>query len=200
MSRWLEPVTLTGRRVRMETLDLTRHWDGLLEIGLEPSIWRWMIPDVREPQDLRRYLDTAVEELAEGRSLPFTTIDIATGQIAGSTRFGSLDQHNRRVEIGWTWIGKQFQRTHINTEAKYLMFKHAFETLGCARVEFKANALNEKSRAAMERIGAKYEGTLRHHMIRDNGEWRDSVYYSVIESEWPEVKKRLEAMMGPAGV
>ena len=195
MPRWLEPVTLTGKRVRMETLDLTRHWDGLLKIGLEPSIWRWMIPDVKQPKDLRRYLEGAAQDLEQGLALPFTTIDIASGQVAGSTRFGSLDQHNRRVEIGWTWIGQPYQRTHINTEAKYLMFQHAFETIGCARVEFKANALNEKSRAAMERIGAKYEGTLRRHMIRDNGEWRDSVYYSVIESEWPEVKKRLEGMM-----
>src|SRR5438477_1385470 len=106
MPRWLDPVTLAGRRVRMETLDLPRHWDGLLTIGLEPSIWRWMIPDVKEPKDLRAYMDTAARELEEGKALPFTTIDIASGQVAGSTRFGSLDPHNRRVEIGWTWIGK----------------------------------------------------------------------------------------------
>ena len=193
---WVTPVTLTGTRVRMEPLSLERHWDGLLAIGLEPTLWRYMIPDVKDAASLRAYLDTAARELAEGHSLPFATIDIASGRVAGSTRFGSLDQHNRRVEIGWTFVGKEFQRSHVNTEAKYLMLRHAFETLDCVRVEFKANALNDRSRAAMERIGATFEGTLRKHMIRDTGEWRDSVYYSVIDREWEGVKERLEGMMG----
>ena len=196
---WVTPVTLTGTRVRMEPLSLERHWDGLLAIGLEPTLWRYMIPDVQDAASLRAYLDTAARELAEGHSLPFATIDIASGRVAGSTRFGSLDQHNRRVEIGWTFVGKEFQRSHVNTEAKYLMLRHAFETLDCVRVEFKANALNERSRAAMERIGATFEGTLRKHMIRDTGEWRDSVYYSVIDREWEGVKERLEGMMGRGG-
>ena len=193
---WVTPVTLSGTRVRMEPLSLERHWDGLLAIGLEPTLWRYMIPDVKDAASLRAYLDTAARELEEGRSLPFATIDVESGRVAGSTRFGNLDAHNRRVEIGWTFVGKEFQRSHVNTEAKYLMLRHAFETLDCVRVEFKANALNERSRAAMERIGATYEGTLRKHMIRDTGEWRDSVYYSVLDREWEGVKGRLEGMMG----
>lgn len=195
-TRWVAPVTLTGTRVRMEPLSLERHWDGLHAIAIEPSLWRYMMADVRDEASLRRYLDTAAHELEEGISLPFATIDIASGRVAGCTRFGSLEPHHRRVEIGWTWVGKEFQRSHVNTEAKYLMLRHAFETLDCVRVEFKANALNDHSRAAMERIGATFEGTLRKHMIRDTGEWRDSVYYSVLDREWGGVRERLEGMMG----
>ena len=193
---WLTPVTLEGSRVRMEPLSLERHWDGLLAIGLEPALWRYTLVDVREPADLRRYLDTALREQAEGRSLPFATVDVASGRVAGCTRFGSIEERHRRVEIGWTWVGREFQRSHVNTGAKYLMLRHAFETLGCVRVEFKANALNERSRTAMERIGATFEGTLRRHMVREGGEWRDSVYYSILDDEWPAVKTRLERLMG----
>ncbi len=201
MSRWLEPVVLEGRRVRMEPLALERHWDGLLAVGTDPAVWRWMLNDIRDAAGLRRYVDTALQELADGRALPFATIDGASGRVAGSTRFGSLAPEHRRVEIGWTWLGVEFQRTHVNTEAKYLMLRHAFETVGCVRVEFKANALNEPSRRAMERIGATFEGTLRKHLLRENGIWRDSVYYSILDTEWPGVKARLEAMMerGTAG-
>jgi len=192
---WVTPVTLSGTRVRMEPLSLEQHWDGLLAIGLDPDVWRWMINDVHDAASLRRYLDTATLELEEARSLPFATIDTVSGRVAGCTRFGSLDERNRRVEIGWTWVGREFQRGHVNTEAKYLMLRHAFETLGCVRVEFKANALNERSRRAMERIGAQYEGTLRRHMIRETGDWRDTVYYSILDGEWPGVKQRLEQLM-----
>ena len=192
---WVTPVTLAGSRVRMEPLSLERHWDGLLAIGLEPTLWRWTLADVRDASDLRRYLETAAGELAARQSLPFVTIDLISGRVAGCTRFGSLDEHHRRVEIGWTWVGSAFQRSHVNTEAKYLMLRHAFESLRCVRVEFKANALNERSRRAMERLGARFEGTLRRHMVRDTGEWRDTVYYSVLDDEWPTVKQRLEQLM-----
>jgi RimJ/RimL family protein N-acetyltransferase len=192
---WVEPVTLEGARVRMEPLSLERHWDGLLAIALVPEIWRFMINDVHDAASLRAYLDTAALELAEARSLPFATIDLASGRVAGCTRFGSIDERHCRVEIGWTWVGREFQRTHVNTEAKYLMLRHAFETLGCERVEFRAHALNERSRNAMERIGAKFEGTLRRHMVRETGEWRDTVYYSILADEWPAVKARLEQQL-----
>jgi RimJ/RimL family protein N-acetyltransferase len=192
---WVTPVTLEGSRVRMEPLSLDRHWDGLLAIGLAPELWRYTLADVREAADLRRYLDTALQERAEGRSLPFATVDVASGRVAGCTRFGNIEERHRRVEIGWTWVGREFQRSHVNTAAKFLMLRHAFETLRCVRVEFKANALNERSRNAMERIGARFEGTLRRHMMREGGEWRDTVYYSILEDEWPAVRVRLEELM-----
>src|SRR5690349_859628 len=116
----VRPVTLDGVRVRMEPLDLAKHWDGLLAIGLEPELWIWTQAKIRKPEDLRRYLDTAMEEMASGRSVPFATIDKASGRVAGCTRFSSIDSRNRRLEIGWTWVGKPYQRSHVNTEAKYL--------------------------------------------------------------------------------
>ena len=195
------PVTLDGIRVRMEPLDLSRHFAGLLEIGLDPDLWRWTINFAREEADLRHYLETALREQAEGRSLPFATMDKASGRVAGCTRFGNIEPTHRRLEIGWTWVGRPFQRTHVNTEAKFLMLRHAFETLGCLRVEFKTNAKNERSRNAMLRIGCVEEGTFRKHMISDRGERRDTVYFSILDDEWPAVKARLEGLMrsGPAG-
>ena len=191
----LVPVTLDGRRVRMEPLDLARHWDGLLAIGMEPELWRWTQAIIRRPEDLRAYLDTALQEQAEGRSVPFATIDKSSGRVAGCTRFSSVDHRNRRVEIGWTWVGKPWQRSHINTEAKHLMMSHAFETWGCVRVELKTNVRNDKSRNAMKRIGCVEEGVLRKHAVNDDGVWRDTIFYSVLDTEWPAVKARLEAMM-----
>lgn len=189
------PVTLEGERTRLEPLDLGRHWQGLLSIGLEPDLWRWTISIVETAEDLRRYLEAALAEQAEGRSLPFATVDRASGRIAGCTRYGSIDRRNRRVEIGWTWVGAAFRRTHVNTGAKYLMLRHAFETLGCVRVELKTHALNRRSRDAMLRIGCVEEGTLRRHAVNDRGEWRDTVYYSVLDHEWPAVRAGLERRM-----
>src|SRR5262245_37695227 len=139
------PAVLEGRRVRMEPLEVDRHFDGLLAVALDPDIWRWTINQLTSADDLRRYLDTAAREQREGRSVPLVTRDLVTGRVAGCTRFANLDAGNRRVEIGWTWIGSAFRRTHVNTEAKYLMFRHAFETWNCVRVELKANVLNERS-------------------------------------------------------
>ncbi|HTM58154.1 MAG TPA: GNAT family protein [Candidatus Udaeobacter sp.] len=194
-----EPATLDGTQVRMEPLSLDRHWDGLLAIGLEPELWRWTLNVVENADDLRRYLDTALRERSEGRSQPFATIDKASGRIAGCTRFGNIDVPNRKVEIGWTWVGKPFQRSHVNTEAKYLMLRHAFEVWGCVRVELKTNALNQRSRNAMLRIGCKEEGTMRKFGISDRGVPRDTVYFSILDDEWPGVKTRLESMMAGSG-
>ncbi len=191
----IRPVTLDGSRVRMEPLDLERHFDGLCEIGLDPDLWRWTTAIVRTREDLRGYLETALVEQVEGRSLPFATVDKPTGRIAGCTRFASIDHHNRRVEIGWTWVGHPYQRTHVNTEAKYLMLRHAFETLGCVRVELKTNVLNRRSRDAMLRVGCVEEGVMRKHAVRDDGVWRDTIYYSVLDDEWPAVKSRLEVLL-----
>ena len=188
------PVTLEGRRVRMEPLELERHWAGLCAIGLDPDLWRWTINVCATPEQLRAYLDAALAEQRAGRSLPFATVDAVSGRIAGCTRFGNIDTRHRKAEIGWTWVGRDFQRSHVNTEAKYLMLRHAFETWDCVRVELKTNALNRRSRDAMLRIGCVEEGVLRQHMISDTGARRDTVYYSILDAEWPAVKERLERM------
>jgi len=190
-----QPVTLDGRRVRMEPLDLSRHWEGLLAIGLDADLWRWTLSAPSTPDQLREYLATALREQDQGQSVPFATVDKPSGRVAGCTRFGSIDRRNRRVEIGWTWVGHAFQRTYVNTEAKYLMMRHAFEDLGCVRVELKTNVLNSRSRAAMLRIGCVEEGVFRRHAVSDAGVWRDTVYYSVLDDEWPAVKRKLEALM-----
>ena len=195
----LAPVVLEGRRVRMEPLSLGMHWDGLLAIGLDPDLWQWTLNRCDTPEKLRAYLERALEEQSQGRSLPFATRDLVSGKVAGCTRYGNIDLHNRRVEIGWTWVGVPWQRSHVNTEAKYLMLKHAFETVGCVRVELKTNSLNTRSRNAMLRIGCKEEGTHRKHSVSDWGVWRDTVYFSILDTEWPAVKARLEGMMEREG-
>ena len=149
--------------------------------------------------DMCGYVEDALRLRDAGTALPFATIDAATGRVVGSTRYGNIDAANRKVEIGWTFVAPPWQRTRINTEAKYLMLRHAFEALGCIRVELKTNAHNETSRRAIARIGAREEGTLRNHMIHADGSYRDSVYFSVIESEWPGVKAALEARLAPPG-
>ena len=191
----IRPVTLQGKRVRMEPLSLERHFEGLAEIGLDPELWRWTLNVCATREDLRGYLEEALRMQAEGVALPFATVDQATGSVLGCTRFGNIEPKHRRVEIGWTWVGRASQRSHVNTEAKYLMLRHAFETWGCVRVELKTNALNRKSRDAIVRIGAKEEGTLRKHATSDTGVVRDTVYFSITDDEWPGVKKRLESMM-----
>ena len=191
----IEPVTLEGTHVRLEPLSLERHFDDLRRVGLDPDLWRWTSVDVHTSEDLRRYLETALREWAEGRALPFATVARAAGRAVGSTRFGSIAAPHRRVEIGWTWIGRDWQRTAINTEVKYLMLRHAFETWGCVRVELKTNALTQRSREAMLRIGCREEGTLRKHMLTERGTVRDTVCFSIVDDEWPAVRARLEEMM-----
>lgn len=190
----IEPVTLEGNKVRLEPLTLN-HYEALCEVGLDEELWRLTAVSASTPEAMRAYVEEALKEQKEGRSLPFATIDKATGKVVGSTRFGNIDRHNRRVEIGWTWIGRDWQRTHINTEAKYLMLRHAFETWKCIRVELKTDSLNEHSQNAMLRIGATKEGTLRNHMVTYTGRLRHSVYFSFIDSEWEEVKAKLEEMI-----
>lgn len=191
----VQPITLDGERVRLEPLSVGLHRAGLMQVMLAPELWKWTLADVRTGADLDRYLATALREQAEERSLPFVTFDKQRGRIAGSTRFGNIERTHRRVEIGWTTVGVEFQRSYVNTEAKYLMLRHAFETWGCIRVELKTNALNTKSRNAMLRIGCTEEGTLRRHAISELGVPRDTVYFSILDSEWPDVKARLERMM-----
>lgn len=188
------PVTLEGKHVRLEPLTMD-HLAALWEIAKDHELWRWTAADIRSPEDLRGYMESALRDHAEGRALPFATMARGTSSPVGSTRFGNIDRLNRRVEIGWTWVGRAFQRTAVNSEAKLLMLTHAFETLGCMRVELKTDALNQQSRAAIARLGAKEEGTLRKHIVTQLGRVRDTVYYSILDEEWPGVKARLEARL-----
>ena len=192
----IEPVTLEGAHVRLEPLSLERHGAGLLEIALDPELWRWTVAKIETPGELHRYVERALQDQAEGRALPFATVERAGGRIVGSTRFMAIAVPHRRVEIGSTWIARPWQRTAINTEAKYLMLRHAFETWGCQRVELKTDTRNERSRQAMLRLGCVEEGTHRKHMVTGHGEVRDTVYYGVVDDEWPAVKARLERLLG----
>jgi len=188
------PVTLEGRHVRLEPL-AKAHLAGLAEVGLDEELWRWIPTAVRTREEMAAYIETALQEQERGVSLPFAILEKATGRAIGSSRYGNIDRTHHRVEIGWTWVAREWQRTAMNTEAKYLLLKHAFESLGCMRVELKTDSLNEKSRAAILRIGAKEEGIFRNHMITASGRIRHSAYYSIIDSEWPAVKARLEAKL-----
>jgi RimJ/RimL family protein N-acetyltransferase len=187
----LAPVVLEGSTVRLEPLaDL--HLDALCEVGLDPELWTWIPYRVASREDIRGYIRSALDAQAARLALPFATLLRDSGKVIGSTRFMNIDETHRRVEIGATWIASPWQRSAVNTEAKYLMLRHAFETLGCIRVELKTDALNQASRAAILRIGAKQEGILRQHMITWRGHLRDSVYFSILDSEWPNVKAGLE--------
>ena len=182
--------------MRLEPLTLG-HLDGLCAVGLDSDLWRWDSIQKRSRQDMETYVQKALDEQKRGVSLPFATVFLVTGQVIGSTRYLNIDLANRRVEIGATWIAKPWQRTAVNSEAKYLMLRHAFEVLECFRVELKTDALNECSRRAILRLGAKEEGTLRRHMVTDTGRVRDTVYFSILDHEWPAVKARLQAKLNP---
>ncbi|MFY7864630.1 MAG: GNAT family N-acetyltransferase [Roseateles sp.] len=191
------PATLQGLHLRLVPLSLA-HLPGLTEVGLDPDLWRWVPNQVRSSADMRAYVEQALAEQLSGSSLPFALVlagpDQKDGPIIGCTRFGNISLRDRRLEIGWTWVAKAWQRSCANTEAKTLLLTHAFETLGAHRVELKTDFLNEKSRAAIARIGAQQEGIFRRHVQTDTGRVRDTVYFAIIDSEWPEVKQRLQHM------
>jgi N-acetyltransferase len=186
----IKPITLEGDHAKLEPLRFD-HLPALIEIGLDESIWKWTANVVSGPGDIERYVREAMAAEGAGTALPFVTIAKESGKVVGSTRFANIDPQNRKVEIGWTWITPAWQRTAINTEAKLLMLRHAFETWECIRVELKTDANNEKSRSAIARIGAAEEGTLRNHMITESGRFRDSV----IDSEWKAVEERLRSLL-----
>src|SRR5438876_1037146 len=190
----VSPVMLEGAYLRLEPLTRV-HLAGLAEVGLDEELWRLIPSPVRTQEEMAAYIETALGEQERGESLPFAIAEKTTGRAIGSTRYGNIDRTHHRVEIGWTWVAREWQRTAVNTEAKYLLLKHAFETLGCKRVELKTDALNARSRAAILRIGAREEGIFRNHMITANGRIRHTVYFSIIDSEWPAAKARLEAIL-----
>ena len=187
----LEPVVLAGRHVRLEPLTHA-HFDDLVEVALDPEIWRWTTERALSPEELRAWIERALAMRDTGTAMPFATVALPLGKAIGGTRFATYSPADRRVEIGWTWIARDWQRTVVNTEAKYLMLTHAFEKLGCIRVELRTDVRNERSRAAIQRIGAKEEGILRKHSTTATGRVRDTVYYSILDEEWPSVKAGLE--------
>lgn len=189
------PVTLEGSVVRLEPIrrDHAELFWEVAKNDLE-DIFQWIPYAMETPEDFQTLIDKAFAEQERGESVVFATVERASGQTIGSTRFMNIDRANRRVEIGSSWIAPAWQRTAVNTEAKYLMLRHAFEVWGCMRVELKTDALNQKSRNAILRIGAKEEGTLRRHTHTWTGRVRDTVYFSILDGEWPQVKERLMAM------
>ncbi len=188
----IKPVVLNGQLISLEPLQ-SGHLDELCAVGLDKSLWLWTVNVIETPEDMRRYVETALDEKQRGVSMPFVMIEKFSNKIVGSTRFGNIDVKNWRAEIGWTWINPKWQRSFVNTEAKLLMLAHAFETWQCIRVEFKTDALNEKSRNAILRLGAKEEGILRQHMITETGRFRDTIYFSIINVEWQDIKANLNA-------
>lgn len=192
----ISPFSLEGRFVRLEPLR-AEHATLLWEVAKDhlADLFQWIPYQLNSLEDFQAFNRQVLEEQARGLTVPFATIERGSNQVVGTTRFMNMDLANRKVEIGSTWIAPRWQRTAVNTEAKYLMLSHAFEVWKCFRVELKTDALNQRSRQAILRLGAKEEGTLRKHMLTYNGRQRDSVYFSILDTEWPSVKTRLGAAL-----
>jgi N-acetyltransferase len=192
----VKPVVLTGHHVRLEPMT-EEHTAALAEIGVGQTFWHFMLyGDMNSVEDMRDWVKDILSRAEKGTDLPFVAIHLASGRVAGATRYLNIMPKDRGLEIGGTWYGTEFQRTSVNTECKYLLVRHAFETLGCIRVQLKTDLRNERSQRAIERIGAVKEGVLRNHMILPDGHYRHSVFYSILDTEWPEVKRRFEGMLG----
>ena len=195
MTNWVTPVTLTGKYVRLEPMT-EAHIPGLTEIGAGQKFWDFMLyGNITTVDDMRNWVLDILSRAENGTDMPFVAIHLASGRVAGATRYLNIVPKDRGLEVGGTWYGLEFQRTPVNTECKYLLFRHAFETLGCIRVQLKTDLRNERSQKAIERIGAVKEGILRNHMILPDGRYRHSVFYSILDTEWEGVKKRLEEML-----
>ena len=195
MTNWVTPVTLTGKYVRLEPMT-EAHIPALAEIGAGQTFWDFMVYGRMDTEeDMGGWVREILARAEKGTDLPFVAIHLASGRVAGATRYLNIMPNDRGLEVGGTWYGLEFQRTGVNTECKYLLLKYAFETLGCIRVQLKTDLRNERSQKAIERIGAVREGVLRNHMILPDGRYRHSVFYSILDTEWPVVKKRLEEML-----
>ena len=189
------PVTLTGRTVRLEPLSL-EHVPALTVAGQDDSIWRYMpYPIMRTEADMRAWVEDMLHRQTLGGDVPFAVYHLADQRAIGATRYMDIQAAHRGLEIGGTWYGRPYQRTAVNTESKYLLLRHAFEALGCIRVQLKTDLRNERSQAAIERLGAVREGVLRENLIMPDGYRRSSVYFSILAAEWPSVKARLEARL-----
>ena len=191
----VKPIILQGKHVRLEPMT-EAHTPALAEIGVGQPFWDFMVYGrMATADDMRGWAQDILSRAEKGTDLPFVAIHLESGRVAGATRYMNIMPSDRGLEIGGTWYGPEFQRTVVNTECKYLLLQHAFEQLGCIRVQLKTDLRNERSQRAIERIGALKEGVLRNHMILPDGHYRHSVYYSILDTEWPDVKKRLEEMM-----
>jgi N-acetyltransferase len=190
----VEPVTLGGRFVRLEPL-ATAHEAELWAVAQDPEIWQYMTAIVEQREDLRQVMRAAIDQTAAGSRVAFAIVDLTTGRAIGSTSYFNIVPADRNLEIGHTWLGKSFWRTPINTECKYLLLCHAFETLGCVRVQLKTDGLNTRSQTAIRRLGAREEGILRKHMWVQNRRFRDTVMFSILDDEWPAVRQRLEGFL-----
>jgi RimJ/RimL family protein N-acetyltransferase len=190
----IAPVTLTGRFVRLEPLG-RNHIDALAQWAYDPTLWEWTPTQSLDRPRLEQFVDEALASERSGTAVPFVTVLNEKNLVVGTTRFLNISTRDGRMEIGASIISREYQRSVVNTEAKYLMLRHAFETLGATRVELKTHSGNEKSRRAMERIGARFEGIHRKHMLHHDGSRRDSAWYAILDDEWPVVKARLEGMV-----
>lgn len=191
----IEPTTLKGRLVRLEPLRM-EHAGELYDASRDASLWAYM--PVKQPHSLlemEQLVTSTLQNQRNGSCLPFAIISLEGNRVVGETRYLTIVPHDHGLEIGWTWLTSSAQRTGVNTECKYLLLRHAFEDMSAIRVQFKTHHLNIRSQRAIERLGAVKEGILRNHMIMPDGSFRHSVYYSVIEREWPSIKARLERMM-----
>jgi N-acetyltransferase len=192
MPMLVEPVILYGNRVRLEPLGLA-HAVDLYAVSQDPDIWTYMPVDPSQSLEaLSSWIETALRARAQGQQMPFAIVDALSGKAIGSTRYLSITPQDYGIEIGWTWLAREVRRTAVNTECKYLLLRHAFESLGAIRVQLKTDSRNQRSQRAIERLGAMREGVLRKQMILENGYQRDTVMYSIIASEWPGVKDALE--------
>ncbi|SAK41927.1 GCN5-related N-acetyltransferase [Caballeronia temeraria] len=190
MSRWIEPVTLQGEHVKLVPLAL-EHEQALTAAARDGELWKLWYTFVPSPDKTRAYIDTALDMRERLGAHPFAVIDAKSGDIVGSTRYFAVDEANRRLEIGHTWYAKRVQKTALNTEAKLLLLAHAFDTLGAIAVEFRTHFMNHASRTAIARLGAKQDGILRNHQVGKDGVLRDTVVFSIIQSEWPAVRANL---------
>lgn len=191
MVNWIEKIELKGEKVKLVPLEKF-HRDDLLNAAADGKLWELWFTSVPSPKNIDSYIEHALSQKQNGTEFPFVVIDRKSGELLGSTRYYNLQPENRRLEIGYTWYAKKQQRTGVNTECKYLLLKYAFEDLNCIAVQLVTNWHNLRSRAAINRLGAKQDGVLRNHILNEDGTYRDTVVFSITDQEWHGVKKSLE--------
>lgn len=195
---WVKPVVLSANGIRLEPLTLA-HEAGLREAAADGELWKLRVTSVPEPAQTRAYIETALQARAEGHRFAFAVIEVATGRVLGTTSYHDILPAVQRVEIGYTWYRRSVQRTHVNSTAKLLLMRHAFETMGCPVVGWRTDCQNFDSQNAIERLGAKKDGVIRHHALRRDGTVRDTVMYSMLATEWPEARQRLLSRLAQGG-